>query len=103
MRPPNSVAVLNLDVNGFTIALTKRNTQKQSPTWHFTFKTAKNNYRVMSHPGPDASQWVHLLFKFDIANDLFSVYINGKHAVDGEKVKRNIARKKLIFYCNWSR
>ncbi|XP_057297716.1 uncharacterized protein LOC130628740 [Hydractinia symbiolongicarpus] len=94
MRHPNDVAILNRDVNGFAVALTKRNAQK-SPTWHFILRTEKNRYKVMSHPGPDASQWVHLLFKFDIANDLFSVYMNGKHTVDGKKETRNIARKEI--------
>ncbi|XP_057291698.1 uncharacterized protein LOC130614289 isoform X2 [Hydractinia symbiolongicarpus] len=88
MRSLGSVFVLDHLVNGFLITLKERNAKTGTASWIFVLRTTQHEYRFLNYQGPDASQWVHLLLKFDVANDLFSVYINGNHSIDGIKRKR---------------
>lgn len=95
MRSLGSVFVLDHLVNGFLITLKERNAKARTASWIFVLRTTEHEYRFLNYQGPDASQWVHLLLKFDIANDLFSVYINGNHSIDGIKRKRLGGGKNL--------
>ncbi|XP_057293043.1 uncharacterized protein LOC130621723 [Hydractinia symbiolongicarpus] len=75
--------------NGFYVRINYRNAERKTASWSIYLHTSSYDYRFVNYEGPDASQWIHFVFKFDIANDLFSVFINGIHAFNGEKVTKS--------------
>lgn len=89
MRSLGSPHLFQTPSNGFYVRISNRNAESRTASWTITFLTASYTYRFENYEGPDASQWIHFVFKFDIANDLFSVFINGIHAFDGEKFARS--------------
>ncbi|XP_057291631.1 uncharacterized protein LOC130614224 isoform X2 [Hydractinia symbiolongicarpus] len=85
MRALGNALLFESPSNGFYVRIGHRNAETRTAFWRVTFLTGYT-YHFVNYEGPDASQWIHFVFKFHIANDLFSVFINGIHASDGEKV-----------------
>ncbi|XP_057302227.1 uncharacterized protein LOC130636503 isoform X2 [Hydractinia symbiolongicarpus] len=96
-----SAVVFQTYYNGFDFTLGERFADNTG-LWNISFKTENYIYRFNNYNGPDATQWIHFLFKFDIANDLFSVFVNGEHKFDGEKLAREPGDfKKTVIKMAW--
>ena len=85
--------------NGFRLTLKNRNAKTRTAEWTYAFiRYHGRNDGVFI--GPDATQWVHVVFRYNIGNLDMACFINGelKATAPNEDtvVKGNISLKSLI-------